>query len=158
MPRLIADIRSAHPDVDVSGEGGNPLTDSRAVEVILCLLAWLDHPGSTAARHVVLTSPLAAAFGFPESVRAEDPVGTDERHALRRIRHDLTAHGFATTLRKWIRHAAFSAACSDHDIQRYEQLLGVAREFDARGPARPSISWRTSANGASSGPAAPACA
>ena len=35
MPRLIADIRRAHPDVDVSGEGGNPLTDSRAVEVIL---------------------------------------------------------------------------------------------------------------------------
>ena len=138
MPRLIADIRSAHPDVDVSGEGGNPLTDSRAVEVILCLLAWLDHPGSTAARHVVLTSPLAAAFGFPESVRGENRVGTDERHALRRTRHDLTAHGFATTLRKWIRHAAFSAACSDHDIQRYEQLLGVAREFDARGPARPS--------------------
>ena len=138
MPRLIADIRSAHPDVDVSGEGGNPLTDSRAVEVILCLLAWLDHPGSTAARQLVLTSPLAVVFGFPASIRAENRVGTDELHALRAIRHGLTAHGFATTLRSWIRHTAFPAACSDHDIQRCEQLLGVARDFDARGPARPS--------------------
>ncbi len=138
MPRLIADIRRAHPEVDVSGEGGNPLTDSRAVEVMLCLLAWLDHPGSTAARHLVLTSPLAAAFGFPADVRAENPVTVGERHALRAMRRELTERGFATTLRKWIRHPAFSAACSDHDVQRCEQLLDVAREFDARGPMRPS--------------------
>ncbi|MEO6785870.1 MAG: 3'-5' exonuclease, partial [Chthoniobacteraceae bacterium] len=138
MPRLIGDIRGAHPEVDVSGEGGNPLTDSRAVEVILSLLAWLDHPGSTAARYLVLTSPLAAAFGFPATVRAEDSVIADERHALRAMRHELTGRGYAATLRKWIRHPAFFAACSDHDVQRSEQLLDVAREFDARGPMRPS--------------------
>ncbi len=132
MPRLIADIRSAHPEVDVSGEGGNPLTDSRAVEIILSLLAWLDHPASTAARYLVLTSPLAAAFGLATNV------GADERQTLRGLRHDLTERGYAATLRKWIRHPAFSAACSDHDVQRCEQLLDVAREFDARGPMRPS--------------------
>ncbi len=138
MPQLIAEIRRAHPEVDVSGEGGNPLTDSRAIEVILCLLAWLDHPGSTAARHLVLASPLAAAFGFSAAVRAENPVSADERHALRFLRRELLERGFAATLRKWIRHPAFSAAGSDHDVQRCEQLLDVAREFDARGPMRPS--------------------
>ena len=132
MPRLIADIRRAHPEVDVSGEGGNPLTDSRAVEIILSLLTWLDHPESTAARYLVLTSPLAAAFGLATTV------GAAERKVLRDMRHDLTERGYATTLRKWIRHPEFSAACSDHDAQRCEQLLGVAREFDARGPMRPS--------------------
>ena len=138
MPRLIADIRSAHPEVDVSGEGGNPLTDSRAVEVILSLLAWLDHPDCTAARYLVLTSPLAAAFGFPATVRAEDSVIADERHALRGMRRGLSERGYAATLRKWIRDPAFSVACGDHDVQRCEQLLDVAREFDARGPMRPS--------------------
>ena len=136
MPRLIADIRRAHPEVDVSGEGGNPLTDSRAVEVILCLLAWLDHPGSTAARYLVLKSPLATAFGLPGF--AEKPAETGERRVLRDLRHELTGRGFAATLRKWIRHPAFAAACSDHDVQRCEQLLDVAREFDARGPLRTS--------------------
>ena len=136
MPRLIADIRSAHSEVDVSGEGGNPLTDSRAVEVILCLLAWLDHPGSTAARSLVLTSPLAVAFGFPSSVSADQKPGNDERRILRALRRELIERGFATTLRKWIRHPAFPAAWSDHDRQRCEQFLEVAREYDAHSPAR----------------------
>ena len=136
MPRLIADIRSAHPEVDVSGEGGNPLTDSRAVEVVLCLLAWLDHPGSTAARFLVLTSPLAVAFGFPSSVSADQKPGNDERRILRALRRELIERGFATTLRKWIRHPAFPAAWSDHDRQRCEQFLEVAREYDAHSPAR----------------------
>jgi ATP-dependent exoDNAse (exonuclease V) beta subunit len=138
MPRLIADIRRAHPDVDVSGEGGNPLTDSRAVEVILDLLAWLDHPGNTAARYLVLNSPLAVAFGFPTLVPEDAASVSEERHVLRNLRRDLIGHGFATTLRRWIRHAAFSSACSDHDVLRCEQLLEVAREFDSREPARPS--------------------
>ena len=138
MPRLIADIRRAHPEVDVSGEGGNPLTDSRAVEIILDLLAWLDHPGHTAARHLVLNSPLAVAFGFSTPMPADAASITDERRVLRDLRRHLIGHGYATTLRCWIRHAAFSSACSDHDLLRCEQLLEVAREFDSHGPSRPS--------------------
>ncbi len=136
MPRIIAGIRRAHPEVDVSGEGGNPLTDSRAVEVILCLLAWLDHPGSTAARYLVLKSPLAAVFGFPNSVSADAKPGDNEWRILRGLRREITLRGFATTLRSWIRHSTFTTVCSDHDQQRCEQLLEIAREFDARGPVR----------------------
>ena len=138
MPRLIADIRRAHPEVDVSGEGGNPLTDSRAVEIILDLLAWLDHPGHTAARHLVLHSPLAVAFGFSTTLPADAAAISDERRVLRDLRRHLLGHGYAATLRRWIRHAAFSSACSDHDLLRCEQLLEMAREFDPHGPSRPS--------------------
>jgi len=106
--------------------------------LILCLLTWLDHPGSTAARYLVLKSPLAAAFGFPESASADHPPSRDERRILRSLRRDLTERGCAATLRKWIRHPAFSPACNDHDVQRCGQLLDVAREYDARSPARPS--------------------
>jgi ATP-dependent exoDNAse (exonuclease V) beta subunit len=135
MPRLIASLRSAHPDVDVSGEGGNPLTDSRAVEVILSVLTWLDHPGNTAAHHLVTHSPLARVFGFSGDTDS-DWTRDDGAELARSLRHRIMEHGFATVVREWIRHPAFPAACSDHDLQRCEQLLEIAREFDAHGPGR----------------------
>ena len=133
MPRLIASLRSAHPEVDVSGEGGNPLTDSRAVEVILGVLTWLDHPGNTAAHHLVTQSPLAIVFGFSD---AGDTAQSDAANLARDLRRRIMEHGFATVLRTWLRHPAFPAACRDHDLQRCEQMLEVAREFDAHGPGR----------------------
>ncbi len=131
MPQLIASLRNAHPDVDVSGEGGNPLTDSRAVEVILGVLTWLDHPGSTAAHHLVTRSVLAPVFGFQGSADC-----AEEATLAIELRRRIMEHGYATVIREWIRHSAFPAACSDHDRQRCEQLLEVAREFDAQGPGR----------------------
>ena len=133
MPQLIASLRSAHPEVDVSGEGGNPLTDSRAVEVILGVLAWLDHPGNSAAHHLVTHSPLAIVFGFSD---AGETAQSDAANLARELRRRIMEHGFATVLRTWLRHPAFPAACSDHDLQRCEQLLEIAREFDAHGPGR----------------------
>jgi ATP-dependent exoDNAse (exonuclease V) beta subunit len=133
MPRLIASLRSAHPDVDVSGEGGNPLTDSRAVEVILGVLTWLDHPGNTAAHHLVTHSPLAVVFGFSG---IGETAHSEAASLARELRHRIMERGYATVLREWLRHPAFPAACSDHDLQRCEQLLEVAREFDTGGPGR----------------------
>ena len=133
MPRLIASLRNAHPDVDVSGEGGNPLTDSRAVEVILGVLTWLDHPGNSAAHHLVAHSPLAMVFGF--SGNGETAHG-EAASLARELRHRIMERGYATVLREWIRNPIFPAACSDHDLQRCEQLLEVAREFDTGGPGR----------------------
>ena len=104
MPRIIAEIRSAHPDVDVSGEGGNPLTDSRAVELILGLLTCLDHPGHTAARYLVLKSA-ATAFGFPANVRPEESPRPSERRVFHILRRSLMDRGFAAVLREWVRHA-----------------------------------------------------
>ena len=138
MPQLIAEIRRAHPEVDVSGEGGNPLTDSRAVELILALLTCLDHPGHTAARHLVLASPVAIAFGFPTTIRADDKQRLPEWHIFRDLRRSLMDRGCAAVMREWIRHPAFATHCNDHDLLRCEQLLDVAREFDARGAVRPS--------------------
>jgi ATP-dependent exoDNAse (exonuclease V) beta subunit len=138
MPRLIASLRSAHPDVDVSGEGGNPLTDSRAVEIILGIFTWLDHPGNSAAHHLITHSAFAEVFGFPvaENHDEENDTRGAEDELARTLRHRIMEHGCAELLREWIRHPAFSAACGDHDLQRCEQLLDVAREFDAHGPRR----------------------
>lgn len=136
MSRLIAEIRRACPDADVSGEGGNPLTDSRAVELILSLLTYLDHPGHSAARHHVLSSPVRAAFGFPESVMAGAKQGKEEWDALDAMRRAIMHNGLAEVVRSWVRADAFVDACNEYDRLRCEQLLDLAREFDQRPPAR----------------------
>lgn len=138
MPRIIAEIRGRFPDVDVSGEGGNPLTDSRAVELILSLLTWLDHPSHTAARYHVLTSPVREVFGVPASIPASGkPLPGESRH-LRNLRRELMNRGFAAVIRAWVRAEEFRHHCTAHDHLRCEQLIEVARDFDRRGPARPS--------------------
>ncbi|MCX6967821.1 MAG: UvrD-helicase domain-containing protein [Verrucomicrobia bacterium] len=130
MSRLIAEIRRACPEADVSGEGGSPLTDSRAVEWILSLLTYLDHPGHTAARYHVLSCPARVAFGFPESVLADTKPGAEEWNSLSAIRRALMHLGLAEVLRSWIRAEAFVAQCTGYDALRCEQLLELAREFD----------------------------
>ena len=136
LSRLMAGIRHACPDADVSGEGGNPLTDSRAVELLLSLFTWLDHPGHTAARFHVLTNPARAAFGFADSVQATAAPGPEEWHTLREIRRTLMDRGLAEGVRTWIRQEIFLASCNAYDRLRCEQLLEVAREYSQRAPAR----------------------
>lgn len=136
MSRLIAEIRRACPDTDVSGEGGNPLTDSRAVELVLSLLTYLDHPGHTAARYHVLSSPVRAAFGFPEAVVADAKPDTEEWMALSKMRIAVMHQGLAEVIRTWMRTEAFGAQCNEYDRLRCDQLLELAREFDQRPPVR----------------------
>jgi ATP-dependent exoDNAse (exonuclease V) beta subunit len=44
--------------IPASEEGGNPLTDSAAVELVLSLLRLIDHPGDTVAWYHLTSSPL----------------------------------------------------------------------------------------------------
>ncbi len=50
--------------IEASEEGGNPLCDSPAVELILSLVTLADHPGHTAARFHVARSPLGPPLGL----------------------------------------------------------------------------------------------
>ncbi len=50
----------------VSAEGGNPLTDSAAVGVILALLKLLDYPNCSVSRFHVSQSKLGAALGLTD--------------------------------------------------------------------------------------------
>ena len=61
---MIYELRSR--GIDASEEGGNPLTDSPAVQLILSLLTLADHPGDTAARFHVATSPLAQSTALAD--------------------------------------------------------------------------------------------
>lgn len=64
-----------------SEEGGNPLTDSPAVQVVLSLLKLVDHPHNGIARFHVAHTPLGPAVGIRDF--------RDERQAIdaaRRLR------------------------------------------------------------------------
>ena len=50
--------------IPASEEGGNPLTDALAVQLVLSLLRLADHPGDTVARFHVAHSPLGRIVGF----------------------------------------------------------------------------------------------
>ena len=67
VARLIFELREL--GIEASEEGGNPLIDSPAVQVILSLLTLADHPGDMVARFHVATSPLAAPRGAGRSRR-----------------------------------------------------------------------------------------
>ena len=77
---LIYELRETH-HLFASQEGGNPLTDSPAVELVLSLLAMADHPGDTVARFHVAHSPLGKAIGFTD--HADDAAAQRLATALR---------------------------------------------------------------------------
>ena len=57
--------------IEVSQEGGNPLTDSAAVEMVLSALMMAEHPGDGRWAFHLSASPLARIEGFgPDMVRA----------------------------------------------------------------------------------------
>lgn len=115
--------------IRASGEGGNPLVDSAAVQHLLSLLHLADHPGDSAAAFHVAHSPLAAPAGLtPAGFRAE------AEEAAAGVRRRLAREGYG----------AFGASFLDvvaqgydaWDQKRFAQLVDLAYAFDARAGLR----------------------
>ena len=122
IPPLLQRLRER--EIVASGEGGNPLTDTLAVELLLSLLIWIDHPGHTAAYEDVFHSPLRDLI--------------DQHNVALQLRQQLLDAGYAATLRSWAATPSFQAACSPYECGRVEQLMAMAEAFDAAGGGRPS--------------------
>jgi len=102
-----------------SEEGGNPLTDSPAVTVILSLLKLADHPGDSVARFHLATSPLGEPLGLTDHC--------DESAAVRLavdVRRQLMDRGYGPTVERWIEILA--PACESRDLRRLAQLAELA--------------------------------
>jgi ATP-dependent exoDNAse (exonuclease V) beta subunit len=126
MPSILAGLRMR--GIAASGEGGNPVTDSVAVETVLSMLTWLDHPGHSLAREQVRLSGAGAVFGFENSTH---------EHVLSRQWHiAIMRRGLAAVLTDWVRHDTFRRLSAMHDQVRTEQLVELAREWDAAGGGR----------------------
>lgn len=107
--------------VSASQDGGNPLTDSAAVELLLSLVHLADHPGDGICAFHVGTSPLAEHL--PANPRTDPTVVADwvrqlvARQGLGRTIESL-ADKFANELSWWDQH-------------RLKQLVRSAYEFQA---------------------------
>jgi ATP-dependent helicase/nuclease subunit A len=117
--------------VPASEEGGNPLTDSAAVQVVLSLLRMSDHPGDLVSRFHVAQSPLGPSLGLTDYRRDDDA-----RQMASRVRRELLADGYGPTIYGYATKLA--ASCNRRDLSRLQQLVELAYGFQSTATLRPA--------------------
>lgn len=110
--------------VDASEEGGSPLTDSAAVQLVLSLMTLADHPGHTIARFHVARSPLGTAFGYTD--HTEDGRAHAFSHTLRAR---LAREGYGPVMHDLFQK--LGPVCNRRESRRLAQLASLADTFDA---------------------------
>ena len=104
--------------VPASQDGGNPLTDSSAVELICSLIHLADHPGDSVCRFHVASSPLA------DKLPVQSPV---EISAW--LRGEVAERGLGATIETlcgWL-----SDKLNWWDNHRLEQLIRLAYQYQS---------------------------
>ncbi len=119
---MIYELRQTHK-IEASEEGGNPLLDSAAVQLVLSLLAIADHPGDTIARFHVANSALGNIVGFTEY--ADDSAA---RRLSAEIRHSLLARGYGAAIANWVRE--LTPFCNPRELTRLRQLVSLAYRYE----------------------------
>jgi ATP-dependent helicase/nuclease subunit A len=134
IPGILAGLKSH--GIEASGEGGNPLTDSAGVEMILSLLSWADHPGHSAGRYHVCAGGLAEVFGC-EQISAKSAGEDGEAwEFLKKLRREIADRGLAEVVSGWVTETKWRKVCTAHDQMRCGQLVESARAFDEGGGGR----------------------
>jgi len=81
--------------IPASEEGGNPLTDSAAVEMVLSAFHLADHPGDDIARYHVSNGPLASLFDLnPEGDSNQNENRKAAAAGAAAVRRKIVDHGF----------------------------------------------------------------
>jgi ATP-dependent exoDNAse (exonuclease V) beta subunit len=106
--------------LDASQEGGNPLTDSAAVELVLSLFHMADHPGDSVCAFHVQHSPLAHVLGM-DAGRTGDTIAES-------IRTQVHLQGYGLAVSSFVNRLA--PFCNQRDQIRLEQLISVAFRFE----------------------------
>ncbi len=119
--------------IPASEEGGNPLTDSAAVQHILALLHFVDHPSDSIARFHFATGPLGGALRIsPLELPAEGDVGLE---LARRLRRELLENGYGASVAVWAEQ--LGPLCSRRERLRLSQLIDLAYEYQPLATLRP---------------------
>jgi ATP-dependent helicase/nuclease subunit A len=129
VARMIYELRES--GVDASEEGGCPLTDSPAVELILSLFTLADHGGHSVAEFHLRNSPLE------EHVRAF----TDGDSLARHLRRELLTRGCGPFVQDWA--GRLVPSCAARDLSRLQQIVEMAYTFQARSTLRAAafVAW-----------------
>lgn len=125
--------------IDASQEGGNPLTDSAAVEVLLSLIQLADHPGDRLAQFHLANSPLAIPlFGKRPAVDVADSKLTLDRIAAERVaksvRKRIDDFGYGRTIAYYVDELL--PALAQRDQLRADQLIQRAYHYDSMATLR----------------------
>jgi ATP-dependent exoDNAse (exonuclease V) beta subunit len=111
--------------IAASEEGGNPLTDSAAVELVLSAFHLADHPGDDVTRYHVSHSDLRSMFDLlPESDsnRAENRKAVAAGSAS--VRRMILEQGFGPTVETMANR--LSAKCTHRERLRLQGLVEMA--------------------------------
>ena len=127
--RVIASLKGS--GIVASAEGGQPLDDSPAVELVLAALHLVDHPGDSTARFHVGTSVLAAELGLDAAGARAGECPPSCLAAIDRLRRRLVDDGYGPIVGAWT--TVVAAAGSPRDRRRLEQLLAAAHTWDLEG-------------------------
>ncbi|AMV17707.1 UvrD-helicase domain-containing protein [Planctomyces sp. SH-PL14] len=127
--RIVHKLQRRH--VEASEEGGSPLTDSAAVQLVLSLFRLADHPGHAVARFHVAHSPLGPLYGFTDH---DDDEGA-ERLATQ-LRTQLVDEGYSRTLYRIA--LELMPTCGPRDGRRLRQLVDQAAAFELQATLRPT--------------------
>lgn len=118
--------------IPASEEGGNPLTDSAAVEIMLATLKLADSPGDSLARFRVSHSPLGPHFGIePQDGNNGSACQEQAIAASKRIRRELLAHGYGAYLESLSRILA--PECTVRESNRLQKLVQIAYSTESNG-------------------------
>jgi ATP-dependent helicase/nuclease subunit A len=127
VARMIYELRQLR--VPASEEGGNPLTDSPAVELILSLFTLADHPGHSVAWFHLQNSALQRHLQACAEVQASS------------VRRDLLTMGCGLFVYTWAKLLA--PACDMRDLSRLQQLMEMAYGYQSRSTLRADdfVAW-----------------
>lgn len=122
-----------------SEEGGNPLTDSAAVQLVLSALWFADHPGDRIARFHLISGPAIDWFrtkGKPATGDPSERVDLLSPLSAAEIRHDLEVDGYGRTIEAWAQ--MLQPYCNPRESTRLAQLVEMAYVFGESPSLRPS--------------------
>ncbi len=121
--QLIFELQQA--GIEASEEGGNPLTDSAAVEMVLAAMHLCDHPGDDVARFHVSNGPLKELFDVvPEGDlnRAENKKAVAGGAA--KVRRLLMEKGYGPTVE--LMAGLLAPQCTQRELLRLQHLVRLA--------------------------------
>ncbi len=123
VARLIHLLRRA--GIEVSDEGGSPVTDAWPTHLLSAALRLADHPGDRLAAYLVAKSPLGPELGLSGG----DPDASADAVSYR-VRRDLLVRGYGPVLDDWAR--ILQPLASGREQARLAQLVELGFRQDSR--------------------------
>jgi ATP-dependent exoDNAse (exonuclease V) beta subunit len=127
VARLLFELEAM--GVSASEEGGNPLSRSPAVALVLSFLEWLDHPGSSASLFHVVESPWGTSLCLQEGASI-----ADQDRVADRWRRLFSEQGITATLLSLT--AELMTHVDSTERRALDQLIRLAQRYSPRDSGR----------------------